>query len=219
LLPALIMPLWYPLVTAGMSLLFIFPSRVEHPFVVAAGLAACVLAARLARREEAPPSPLLLRVTLLTAALALFASYMNLRGEAAHYDGLSKRADRVQENLDELDRDFAGSVILLQPQWGLPLEMLDPLRPAQLKFQPVQLGWSTYSPRFYQQISALGISQGHELVDGLARDDHAYVLSQQGWPSRLYDTKAACAPVMSEVRRFPNGIFLYQLRQPAGCKP
>ena len=98
--------------------------------------AATAYSASLTTREEAPPSPLLLRVTLLTAALALFASYMNLRGEAAHYDGLSKRADRVQENLDELDRDFAGSVILLQPQWGLPLEMLDPLRPDGNGFAP-----------------------------------------------------------------------------------
>ena len=217
-LPGLLLPLWYPLLTSGMSLLFMFPARVEHPFVAATGIACFLLTARFALPEDGKPSLAWRGCAVLMVAVTLLATLHNLRGEAAHYGGMARRAARVRQNLAAIDRDFPGSVILIQPQWGLPLEMLDPLRPVDLRFQPVQLGWSTFSPRFYRQIEALGINHGYELRDALLDRDKVYVLAgQPGWMRFLVlDTRASgCKARAVPVEKFRDGVGVYRLERGA----
>jgi hypothetical protein len=210
-LPALLLPLYYPLLTAGMSLLFIFPSRVEHPFVVALGLSALVVGAVAAGRSEDPGSRGYALAGLVGAAIALCGMCLTVRIELLHYDLYARRARVTQDTLQVLNQDFAGSIVLIKPEGGLPLENQDPLHPIDLRFQPVQLGWSTFSPRFYAQIGALGARHGYELMDALINHPDAYVLGSPAWATALliYATDPDKGDIsVVTVRRFADGTML-----------
>jgi hypothetical protein len=220
LLPALALPPYYLLLMATMSVLFIFPIRVQYPLSTALGLCTFVFASQLARPKDGDRQAPYRWAVCLAAAVAFVGAYITVRGEMGHYKNYGLREQALQTTLRVLNTDYAGKVILIAPQWGLPLEMLDPLRPIDLRFQPVQLGWSTFSPRFYKQIGALGVRHGYELVDAFIDRDDAYLLGKDHWPPTLYNyasDKGPCGLEIETARKFPGKVLLFRLHRKRGC--
>lgn len=212
---ALLLPLYCVAITSFMFLFFAFTYRVELPFEVAFGFSSLLMAGVLLVRE-----PLIyIRLRLGASAAALLMAGFGLAQILSHqYHGWQSErlaAQRTQKMLDTLNRDFAGSVILLEPKAGLPLEHLNPLVVVHLSFTPVQLGWSTFSPRFYSQIGQLGIQHGYELVDTLITHEHAYLLGDRAWCQNLlpYVTVTDAAKVQPVlVERLTPGVGVFQFK-------
>lgn len=212
---ALLLPLYCVAITSFMFLFFAFTYRVELPFEVAFGFSSLLMAGTLLDRE--PELDTRLRLGALLAALLVAGIGLTqiLSHQYRGWQGERLAAQRTQKMVAVLNRDFAGSVILLEPKAGLPLEHLDPLQVVHLSFTPVQLGWSTFSPRFYSQIGQLGIQHGYELVDALITHEHAYLLGGKAWCMNLlpYATVVDAAKVQPVlVQRLTPGVAVYQFK-------
>lgn len=211
----LLLPAWEVAVTVFMYVYFAFTYRVELPFELGFGFSSLLLAGALL--AWAPRIEARLRLAALLAAF-LVAAYGLTQTLSHQYRGWQSgrlAAQRTQTMVAILNRDFAGSVILMEPKSGLPLKQLSPLTVTHLDFTPVQLGWSTFSPRFYRQISHLGIQHGYELVDALIGHDKAYMLGGKGWcqgllPYATTPTKSGITPVL--VERLSPGVALYRFQ-------
>jgi hypothetical protein len=213
-----LIPLYAVALTSFMTLFFAFEWRVRLPFET--GFACCSLLVAgwiVTRHAVLPPggmkAALALCVTLLGIGL-----YAGLHQQWVNYPGMRTASMKAQRTIDILNRDFAGKVLLLEPKVGLPLERLDPLQVVHLQFQPVQLGWSTFSPRFYAQIAPLGIDHGYQLVDALITGKDGYALGTGGWCKILlpYATVPGADQVQPVVvERITRGVAVYRLMAPA----
>jgi len=212
---ALLLPLYAVAVTCYMFLFFAFTYRVELPFEVGFGFSSLLLAGRLLTRNTGMDRRWCGAAMLAALIIAALGLYPGLRHQYRAYLAERLAARRALQMVQALNRDFAGSVILMEPKAGAPLERLNPLQAVHLDFTPVQLGWSTFSPRFYRQIGALGIQHGYELVDALITHEQAYMLGSQAWCKNLlpYATVADPAKVQPVlVKRLTPGVGVYRFK-------
>ena len=213
---ALLLPLYSVAVTSFMFLTFAFTYRVELPFEVGFGFSSLLLAGALLAREVSLSAMARLRALLVALIVAGYGLVQILSHQYHSYQSERLAADRAQQMLDTLNRDFAGSVILVEPKAGLPLERLSPLQVVHLDFTPIQLGWSTFSPRFYQQIGRLGIQHGYELVDALITHDKAYLLGSKAWCNNLLPYASVTDPTQVQpvlVERLTPGVSVYRFER------
>ena len=208
----LLLPVYAVCLTVYMVLAFSFPYRIEAPYATAFGLVLLIVGAQATLPRLAPEDQrrrIGLAVSLLLAAAGAAQALHPL---ALHYHAFAKRSLREEQKLRDIDLRHAGDVILIQSGPGLMLEKLSPLQQPRLDFHPIQLGWSTFSPRFYQQLGALGVEHGYQVVDAMVDNAHAFLLGDMGWCKSLRDF--ASGPVeIEDVQRFGDGTHLCRLRQ------
>ena len=213
-----LIPLYTVCLTIFMILFFAFEGRVRLPFET--GFAYCyLLVAGWIATRHAQLSPNRMKAAV-AASLLLFCPgfYQRLHQEWRGRAKMNAARVRAEHIMDTLNSDFAGKVLLVEPMHGLPLEQLDPLKVVHLKFQPVQFGWSTFSPRFYSQISSLGISHGYQLADALLTGDDGYAFGTAFWCKMLLDD--ATIPGASQVRpvvvkQITSSVAVYRLQLPS----
>jgi hypothetical protein len=219
-LAALLAPLWCLGATLTMLTFFGFLFRVELPFEMGFGFGSLVLANRIFAAENPQPDRLRLAGAGLAALLALLAALSSLSDTVHDYRRSQDTAARVTDEIEVLNRDYAGATILLQAR-GEFVETLDPLHPPVLRFNTIHLGWSTFSPRFYSEIGKLGVEHGYEVVDALIRRPDAYMLGIPGWPSELLyyatDTDRRDIRVLT-AREFSTGMILYRFEEKPAAK-
>ncbi|HEX7964186.1 MAG TPA: hypothetical protein VF651_00600 [Gammaproteobacteria bacterium] len=209
-------PLWCLGIGTAMSLFFGFLPRVEFTFELGVGLLGLVLAVQALRHFPAGRFERLALACSLALALCggSKAALQTLHG----YQKAATAARNAQVEIDGLNRDFAGATIVIQARQGF-LEALDPRHPPAMDFNLIQLGWTTYSPKFYDDLHRLGIEQPHQLVDALISRQDAYLLGLPGWPQNLltYSERADRHKIkVRALRRFPNGTALSRYEAPPG---
>ena len=212
-LPALLglaLPLWCVTVSSYMFLFYSYTYRVELPYEVGFAFASLILGAVLLREAAAPRAQALLgsaalAIMLYGCARLVHSEYLN------HHNAPGAHMALVRE-LQLLNSQYPGSTILMQPKAGLPMEKSSPLQVQQLRFTPIQLGWSTFSPRFYQQLEPLGIRHGYEVVEALATHPDAYVICAPGWCRTLIN-HAGGGYTLEEVHKVRSTLSLYRLHR------
>jgi hypothetical protein len=191
-----------------MILLFGLLHRVEFPFELGCGLLGLILAVQsLNQAGDLHHRRLALALSL---ALTLLGGYKVALLTLHEYQKEALAGQKAQAEIESLNRDFAGATVVLQSRQGF-LEALDPLRPPEMRFNLIQLGWTTYSPKFYDDLHRLGVDQPHELVDALIGGQDTYLLGLPGWPQKLlaYSERSDKKGVRVRVlRKFPNGTAL-----------
>jgi len=212
----LLAPVYWAALTTYMSLAFLFLHRVELPFSLGFGFLNLLICGVVATRVYDTRNRVFLSIALLSVALCCRGAYADFRQEMQSQHRWAGQAELTRGKLAVLNRDYAGKVILLKPDGALALEMLPPLESYRLRFRPIDLGWNTFSPLFYQQIGALGIQNGYQLVDALVANPDAYLLGQEYWCNALLDyatgrDKRHISVV--EVRKFPDDTGLYRLEE------
>jgi hypothetical protein len=191
-----------------MSLHYAFQYRVEFPYLSAAAFMGLVLAGWSASMLE-ERKPVYSVAAALCFVIACAGVYQVTRAEAEDGGVKVVHADLFTAKLETLQKGFAGSVILAKSGNGLPFKDLDPRVEPILDVQPIQLGWSTFSPRFYQQIGALGVQHAYEVVDALVDRPDAYILGPRDWATELSAYLSDPRGVQAiTVARFPDGTRL-----------
>jgi hypothetical protein len=211
----LLLPFYGIFIGTLMSVYVAFRERTEMPFMVGFGLACLILGGALAEteRQEADDHHTLLMVAACT--FGFVGIYLSLTALKSDHAATSRRAYMTGNMVQALNQDFAGSVVMLEPDGGLQLENLSPLEVTPLRFDAIGLGWNTFSPRFYQEIAPLGIDHGYQLLETLINNKNAYVLGNPWWAAVTLNEVANrptrdLKPVM--VREFSrsDSLFRYQ---------
>lgn len=200
-----------------MSVYFTYTSRTQDPLVTGYGFLLLTISYWTVTAVEHERERLRMAAALVSILLAGIGAYSILSAEVeARYNHVTVIRD-AQEQLDVLNQGYAGSVILMNPNGGMPIFKLDPLENHPALFQPIDLGWSTFSPLFYQQIAKLGVQHGYQLVDALIADPNAYELGDQQWCENLLDyasNRAQRHIDVVEVRKLPGGRYnLYRFEE------
>lgn len=160
---------------------FTFLDRVSFPYEIASSLVSLILAGLMVSMHRGPGRRMELAAGLMAGALLLFPC-RQLASESLQIEQHSGAARKVLlAKLQTLNQDYANSVIVIQEGPGLLMEWSNPLHMVWPEFKPINLGWSIFSPRFYEQISALGIQHAYQLVDALVDRPDAYLLGTEGW--------------------------------------
>lgn len=208
----LLMPVYGVCLTVYMVLAFSFPYRIEAPYATAFGFLLLIVSAQATLPRLAADDRRRHVVLAVSLLLAAAGAVQALHPLVLHYQAFAKRGLREEQKLRDINFRHAGDVILIQSGPGLLLEKLSPLRQPRLDFHPIQLGWSTFSPRFYQQLGTLGVGHAYQAVDAMVDNDHAFLLGGLGWCKSLRDF--ASHPVqVQDVQRFRDGTHLCRLRQ------
>ncbi|MGE5625556.1 MAG: hypothetical protein ACM3ZT_08420 [Bacillota bacterium] len=194
-----------------MSLHYAFLYRVEFPYLGAVAFTELVLAASLARAREKPA-----RLDWVAAGLCVviaLSATARVAGDEAEDGGVKAlHAALFTDKLRILQQGYAGSVILAKSGNGLPFKDLSPLASPVLYFRPIQLGWSTFSPRFYQQIGALGVEHAYQVADALVDRPGAYLLGPRDWSTEVMGYLSGKRGVTAvTVKCFPDGTRLMRL--------
>lgn len=177
-----LMPVYWIGLGTWMYLQYAYHFRIQLPFEVGTGLIAVLAAGMIGGETFRSRTALVAMVASLL--LGATAAALNLRDTVRKAPSIREKAQATEATFRMVNTDFAGSVILIQPDF-LNLNELNPLEPIDWQFQPINLGWNTFSPRFYGQISTLGITHGYELIDALIDNPHAYLLGTRVWCQSL----------------------------------
>jgi hypothetical protein len=218
-LPALLgmaLPFWCVAVTSYMYLLYSYTYRVELPYEMGFALVSLVLGATLLRDMASTRTQLLL--TCAALAIMSYGCWRLVHSEYQNHRSVPGARMVLVRELQLLNNRYPGSTILMEPKAGLPLEKSSPLQMSSLRFTPIQLGWSTFSPRFYQQLGTLGIQHGYELVDALATHPDAYVICAPGWCRTLIN-HAGGGYTLEKVQTVRSTLSLYRLHRAAAAAP
>lgn len=196
----------YPLILIAFMLMrFTFLERVSVPYETACGFTGLILAGLMVPMDRRPGRRMELAAVLAVCAAMLVCAWQLGRTAVRqeHHSGALHQA--LEQKLQTLNQGYAGSIVLIQAGPGLLMESSDPLHIVWPEFKPIDLGWSIYSPRFYEQIGALGIQHGYQLMDAFVDRPGAYLLGTQGWcENLLYFTSAQDK---SSIRAVPVTSF------------
>lgn len=217
---ALCSPLYCIAFSTFMSLYFLYSDRTELPLILGCGFMNLVICYRVTAAEGGRPDRISSSVAGVCILLAGYGAYSILSTEAANRSNVLEWSKDAQERLDILNQDYAGQIILMYPNGAMPIFKLDPLKNHPVDFQPIDLGWSTFSPLFYQQIGKLGAQHGYELMDALITH-HGYALGTPGWCQNLQDYISPGLKThleVKEVRELPGDFILYQFGESATAK-
>lgn len=216
----MLLPLYACCLAALLSVFVAFTPRTEMPFAIGFSFLSLVAAGTIIPlgRHQGKLAGVCM---IVSCALGLLGAYRVLLH--TEFMQLEKQisAARTEATLGALNREFSGSVVVLEPEAGLQVENLNPLDTISFRFHPVDLGWNTFSPRFYQEISHLGISHGYELMDTLIDREHAYTLGNSWWAYTMLDclSKQYQYPIrLVRVKDLYQGdsLFRYVLEKPGG---
>lgn len=210
---ALLAPVYCIALSSYMYLFFVYGDRTETPFVTGFGFCSLLISGAIAARDGDGKSRALLPATLIGALLICASSYWVLRPNIGSQEKQIEAAVETRQELEVLNRDFSGKIILMKPTGSLALQKLDPLETYTVGFQPIYLGWNTFSPLFYDQIGKLGVEHGYQLVDALIANPDAYELGTQQWCYTLLDyasNRSKRRIDVTEVRKFPDGTSLFR---------
>ncbi|MFI4921689.1 MAG: hypothetical protein ACHQAZ_08635, partial [Gammaproteobacteria bacterium] len=199
-----------------MSLFLAFRERTEMPYMVAFGLACCVLGGALAEPELRDTDDRRNLFIIVTCALGFAGTYLSTMSLESQHKATSPLTFNTENTVHMLNQDFAGSVVLLQPGGGLWLESLSPLEVTDLRFHPVELGWNTFSPRFYQEIAALGIDHGYQLMDTLIDNKSAVELGAPWWGTVMLNMATARPGSTIKavpIRQINNALYLFRYEE------
>jgi len=202
---------WGIALVCYMSLHFAFQYRVEFPYLGVLALTELVLTGWLAGgMEELDRAHT--AAAVLCFAVACGGVLQLTRAEAEDGGVKASHAALFTAKLQTLQDHYSGSVILAKSGNGLPFKDLSPLDEPDLDFQPIQLGWSTFSPRFYQQIGALGVQHAYQVADALVDRPDAYLLGPRDWATEVAGYLSDSRGVNTvTVTRFPDGTRLMRL--------
>lgn len=209
----LLAPLYCVALSSYMYLYFLFLGRVSFPFTIGFGFSVLLICGAIAAKVWNDKNRAFLLIALISAALGWMGSRIEYGHQMYVQLQLPARAAATRQKLDTLNRDFGGQVILIQPAGALPLDDLSPLETYQTRFRSIELGWNTFSPLFYRQISALGIDHGYQIVDAMISNPKAYVLGKEPWCYALlaYATRHDNKQInVVKVRQFSDGTGLYR---------
>lgn len=200
-----------------MATMFVFLYRVELPFGTAFGFSGVIMAG-LATKNYRWPQDRLYAVMLAITVVAGFAGAIPLYEDSLHYRTYNERRHAVYASrLEMLNKDFADSIILLQASGpSLVMQFADPMDMQWPRFHPIYLFWGTFSQRFYDQIGALGIQHGYQIMDAMIDNPKGYLLGTKGWcESMLYfiTDNAQRHIEITPVKIFTDGTGLYRLRE------
>ena len=195
-----------------------YPERVAEPSVSAFVLAYvfCMIELKKDRNTGELPVP----KPLLAVSIAVIASGLYFVVQTAHDEReyWVKTEIRYEQILGYLNEKYAGYCILIQPGGGLWTQFQSPLRPFLTEFHPIETGWQTFSPLFYDQIHALGVDKGYAVPSAMVNNANALILSRKAWPDRMvdylhdHDHMPGAHKVL--VEKLDRGLFLYRLVNP-----
>lgn len=214
---AILLPFYGLAIGSAMSVFMAFRERTEMPYLVGFGLACLLLGGFLKEHEdheEGRAHSWSLRLACLIACIGVFLALQDLHND---HSKIMREAAATQSELDMINREFKGSTIVLQPDAGLQLASLNPLTVLKLDFNPINLGWSTFSPRFYQQLGPLGITHGYQLMGALVNRKDAYVLGVEWWAgvSRFQSGDKDMKDVqVVKARQIDKWDWLFQYQEP-----
>lgn len=180
----LLFPIYCLSLTVFMYLMYAYGDRVEFPFETGAGFMALLMAGMLARHIGPAKGRGFLLAACVSLVIALTGMGLSMRDTLDGQQQLAVTATQIRHKVYGLNKYFAGSVILVGPS-SLNLNELSPFEHVELHFHPIDLGWNTFSPRFYQQIGSLGIEHGYQLVDAMVDRPDTYVLAPRRWCESL----------------------------------
>lgn len=210
----LLLPIYGVGLTVVMALMFSFLFRIEYPFATSFGLSSLIIALLLIDQLAPGTDRWQKAAQACSVLLALAGGAISAYGTLDNYGPYAQRSQHLEDKLHAVDQGYAGDVILIQSGPGLTLEMLSPFREPHLDFQPIQLGWSTFSPRFYQQLRSLRVQYAYEMVDAMSVDAHALALGSEGWCRSLRDFASQPEQVqVISLQRFRDGTVLCSLQR------
>lgn len=203
--------------TVLMYVLYAFIYRVEMPFELGLGLMGWLLAIA-SFSGDGGTSP---QVFIAAASIGVLVAGIGAYDSAASTLRLQQRdivlANQATKKLEILNTQFAGDVILMEP--SNILSVLSPLRPISLNFHPINLGWNTFSPRFYEQIRWAGAEHGYDLIDAMVDNPKAYMLGRQLWATQLLSYAKAHSQARIRVVRVAPDVLQLQSVQSVGQMP
>ncbi len=122
------------------------------------------------------------------------------------------------QNLEHLNSKYAGYYVMIQPGPGIQAQLQSPLESLSMDFHPIDVGWQTFSPLFYDQMRGLGVERGYELPAAMVNNDHALILARADWADRvvnyLHDHGHMPAAHKVVVEKLPRRVALYRIVNP-----
>lgn len=206
-----------PLYALGFAALFSvfvgFSPRTEMPFAFGFSFMSLLIAGFFLNQAGDDRSSRYMVCGAVACVLGLVGGFDALTGTALDEIDTRLSAVRTQQILEVLNSDYAGSVVIIDPGMGLMRFKLSPFEVTPLRFHPIDLGWTTFSPRFYQQIKYLRIDHGYELMDALINRDNAYALGRRWWAYTMLDNlnkRYVHLVKLVPVREFSSGDVLFR---------
>ena len=201
---------------AFMGTRFTFLERVSVPFETAFGFSSLILAAMMIDMQQRFDGRIRMGALLITLGIMLACAAPLAQKSANYAQQNTVFRARLNAKLQQLNDGFSGRVVLVQAGPGLLMESSDPLDITWPSFHPIDLGWSIYSPRYYEQIGALGIQHSYQLVDALIARPDAYLLGTKGWCENLlyFATDSAKRDIqVVAIKTFDDGTGLYRYQE------
>ena len=122
---------------------------------------------------------------LLLVLVVLTLAYREVSPLPGQFERMHNRQALIASQLETLNEHAEGMVVVAQPGRGLHEFTRDPFFLLDKQFHQVKLGWKTFSPNFYSQISRVGASSGSEFMSKIALCDDVRILSSIGWAEVL----------------------------------
>ena len=158
-----------------------YPERVARPSIGAFVLAYVFSIIELKKERDTGELPIpkaLLTISIAAIATGIFFVDKVAHDERTYWANAQITYERVLEHLNE---KYQGYSILIQPGGGLWTQFQSPLAPYTTEFRPIEIGWQTFSPLFYDQIQELGVDKGYAMPSAMVNNANALILSRLAW--------------------------------------
>lgn len=195
-----------------------YPERVARPSIGAFVLAYVFSIIELKKDRDTGELPIpkaLLTISIAAIATGMFFVVKVAHDERTYWANAQIAYERVLEHLNEKYRGYS---ILIQPGGGLWTQFQSPLEAYTTEFHPIEIGWQTFSPLFYDQIHELGVDKGYEMPSAMVNNANALILSRLAWSDRvvdyLHDREHMPAARKVLVEQLDHNLYLYRLVNP-----
>ena len=201
----------------GLQLVYRLPPRIGGPlFLLAfAGVAYLFEGGTEPIGQPASPRRRFLSAAFLWVVGVLIAwGWLIWLGDLRRQSSQGRRAfDQAVHALRELP---SGSLFVIQPAAGVEWEFMSPFSTRAAQGIPsVPLGWSTFSPLFYQVLHDGGVARGSDLVRATIDNPRwYYVIHDMEFSdmlTRFTREHAGVAAGLELVQALPNGSRIYRL--------
>lgn len=196
-----------------MSIYYRFPIRIAYPILFSGFLMQLLITVSRSNPYSTKFLKILAPITLIII-LKLFISFYTPK-----YDVKDKEKDIHKNIIETLNSDFKNYVILLQPGAGINFKYETPFKLNHIHFQTINVGWNTFSPRFYHQINILGIDKGSMIIEKMARCENCMIIANDYWLEMVLDYSSKkgiklIPTIIKQIDGYRNGqLYLYQIRE------